>query len=95
MNTTEHLLTCLLEECAEVQQAVAKALRFGLEDGAPRAETTNAQDIARELADVAAIAELLAERKLIQAPTGRAAIQRKRARLAEYMAYAQAQGTLR
>lgn len=27
MNKTEHLLTCLAEECAEVGQAAAKALR--------------------------------------------------------------------
>lgn len=31
MNKAEHLLTCLAEECAEIQQAVSKALRFGVE----------------------------------------------------------------
>ena len=54
MNKTEHLLACLAEECAEVQHAVAKALRFGLDDGYPGAASTNAQDIAREFADVLA-----------------------------------------
>lgn len=35
MNTTEHLLVVLGEECAEVQQNIAKALRFGLDDHHP------------------------------------------------------------
>ncbi len=33
MNKTEYLLVCLAEECAEIQQAVDKALRFGLDVG--------------------------------------------------------------
>jgi len=31
----EYLLTCLMEECAEVQKAATKALRFGLDDRGP------------------------------------------------------------
>ena len=61
MNKTEHLLACLAEECAEVQHAVAKALRFGLDDGYLGAASTNAQDIAREFADVLAVVEMLEE----------------------------------
>jgi hypothetical protein len=30
LNSTEYLLTCLSEECAEIQQICAKAQRFGL-----------------------------------------------------------------
>jgi len=48
MNKTEYLLVCLAEECAEIQQAVDKALRFGLDVGFPGGKTTNAQDISRE-----------------------------------------------
>ena len=35
MNKQEYLLTCLSEECAEIQQAVSKALRFGLDNYNP------------------------------------------------------------
>ena len=35
MNTTEYLLTCLTEECAEIQQLCAKAQRFGLDSHHP------------------------------------------------------------
>ena len=49
MNRTEHLLACLAEECAEVAQAVGKALRFGLDDGYPGTDRKNADDIAKEL----------------------------------------------
>ena len=29
MSEVEHLLVCLSEECAEIQKAVSKTLRFG------------------------------------------------------------------
>lgn len=45
MNLKEHLLTVLSEECAEVQQAVSKALRFGAKDSRPGTDSTNAQEI--------------------------------------------------
>lgn len=32
MTKTEYLLVVLSEECSEIQQAVTKALRFGLSD---------------------------------------------------------------
>jgi len=50
MNRTEHLLVCLAEECAEVGQAVAKALRFGLDDGRTRTleEVGREFDVTRE-----------------------------------------------
>ena len=53
MNTTEYVLVCLMEECAEVQHAAAKALRFGL--------PLNREQLQREILDVQAIVELLQE----------------------------------
>jgi NTP pyrophosphatase (non-canonical NTP hydrolase) len=94
MNRTEHLLACLAEECAEVQHAVAKALRFGLNDGYPGAASTNAQDIAREFADVLAVVEMLEEAGALDRPTDTHAIERKKARVSEYMTYAEQCGTL-
>ena len=54
MNRVEYLLVCLMEECAEVQQAAAKALRFGLTD-------QNLDDLYGEYVDVAAVFGMLAD----------------------------------
>ena len=59
MNRQEHLLVIVAEECAEIQHAIAKALRFGLEDIGPEAESTNAQQIHNEFNDLPARIQLL------------------------------------
>ena len=59
MTRTEHLLVCLAEEAAEIQKAVSKALRFGLQDGYPGTDRTNARDIMLEFYDLAAIIGML------------------------------------
>ena len=60
MNRVEHLLVCIMEECAELQQAASKALRFGL-DGCRRdfMSQTNADDICKEYADLQAVLQML------------------------------------
>ena len=35
MKTTDYLLLCLAEECAEIQQLCSKAMRFGLDSHNP------------------------------------------------------------
>lgn len=97
MNQTEHLLTCLIEECAEIQQAVCKALRFGLDDGSPDhiPFTTNAQDIAKECCDIIAVIELLEETEVIEKTGTITAIKQKKAKIHRYMDYAVERGTLR
>ena len=95
MNTTEHLLTCLAEECAELQQAISKALRFGLQDRYPGSNTTNAQDIAKESIDVLAVIELVQEQGIISKPReSKAMVDAKRKRVNEYMKYAKTTGAL-
>lgn len=96
MNRNEHLLVCLAEECAEVQHAIAKALRFGLDDGYPGGGTTNAKDIERELIDLSAVIELCREEGVIERPGKSAQIMYadKRKRVKNYMAYAIERGTL-
>jgi len=61
MNKTEHLLICLMEECAEIQQAAAKALRFGITNGHPDSKTTNAEDIVKEYADLKGVIHMLSD----------------------------------
>lgn len=59
MNKTEHLLTCLAEECGEVTQVASKANRFGLGHIWPEKGKTNRRILERELADILGIAEEL------------------------------------
>lgn len=59
MNECEHLLTVLIEECAEVAERACKALRFGLAETQPGQPDDNRRRLERELADLVATAELL------------------------------------
>lgn len=94
MNRTEHLLVCLAEECAEVGQAVGKALRFGLADGYPGTDRTNAQDITSEVADLFAIVEMLVEYGAIQTSWGEPRLSNKKKKVEEFLRYAEERGTL-
>ncbi|MCL2364000.1 MAG: hypothetical protein FWC71_04985 [Defluviitaleaceae bacterium] len=95
MTKTEHLLTCLIEECAEIQKAAAKALRFGLDDHHPDIPgTTNADEIAQEYIDLLAIVEMLREDGIIPMLESRDRAQAKKDKVTKYMAYAQARGVL-
>ena len=91
MTETEHLLVCLAEECAEIQQAVGKALRFGLNDDYK--STTPADDISRECCDLIAVIEMLEEAGVIQKTGSIKAIEKKKARVRHYMEYAREHGT--
>ena len=96
MNKTEHLLTCLIEECAEIQKAAAKALRFGLDDHAPGGVTvTNSESIAGECTDLLAIMEMLESEGIIPPFKTPQAIQMKKDKVTKYMGYAKERGTLK
>jgi len=59
LNKEQYLLIQLMEECAEVQQACAKALRFGLDEGYPGTVRTNKSDILKEIADLTGVIRVL------------------------------------
>lgn len=42
-------LALLMEECAEVQQVIGKILRHGYEEGHPKGNTTNREDLEKEI----------------------------------------------
>jgi len=94
MNTSEYLLTCLIEECAEIAKAATKAQRFGLENHEPESMITNAEQICFELGDVIAVAELLRERVMVTWPPSPEAINRKKRKIREWMGYSFNRGTL-
>jgi len=95
MNLTEHLLVCLIEECAEVQKAATKALRFGFDDHPPDADRTssNAEDIAAELDDLQAVAEMLVENGSTRGPY-ETNVQQKKLRVLRFLDYSRRRGTL-
>ena len=94
MNRTEHLLVCVTEECAEITQAVDKALRFGLDDGSPERQTTNAEDIMAEYCDLIAVVMMLMEEGSLKDFNMDRAIEAKRAKVNKYLEYSKARGTL-
>jgi len=60
MKQFENILITASEECAEIQQAISKALRFGLDNHHPdRPNFTNADDIMQEFIQLCAVIELL------------------------------------
>ncbi len=61
MNKKEYLLTCLIEECAEVQQVAAKILRFGAESKHPESDMTNIQCLDNESNHIQASLKMLQE----------------------------------
>lgn len=92
MNRMEHLLTILTEECAEVQQAVTKTLRFGLKEG-KYADTPNEERIRAELNDLLAVVEMLEKEGLDLSPDHQARATKKE-RVENFLLYSQRCGTL-
>lgn len=56
---TIHLLACIGEECGEVQQAVGKCLRFGLDERWVKEDKANIDALFDEVLDVMAMQEML------------------------------------
>lgn len=93
MNTTEYLLSCLIEECAEVIQRATKAQRFGLDEVQPEQELTNQQRLADELADLQGTIVLLHEEG-VRLPYDSGAVGKKKAKVKRFMDYSRQLGVL-
>lgn len=65
MTRTEHLLTILAEECAELAQRTGKALRFGLDEIQPGQPLTNAERMQLEMADLLGVWKMLSDEELL------------------------------
>ena len=89
MNKIEHLLTKLMEECAEIIQEASKASLFGMDEVMPGQALTNQERVQRELNDLWAICEMLNLHHV-----NRPAIESKKQKVQKYMDYAASIGTL-
>lgn len=95
MTRTEHLLTILAEECAEVAQRATKALRFGLWEIQPGHSEANAERIMGEYSDILATVEMLCdEGKLPRIDDLRARMDTKKVQVEHFLKYSAELGTL-
>ena len=97
MNATEHLLTCLAEEGAEITHRSTKCLRFGMTDRNVLNPTgpTNEEHLVGELNDLMAVIELLIEAGVLPEEWQDMALQQaKKDKVQKFMGYADRVGTL-
>ncbi|MFW8054257.1 hypothetical protein [Vagococcus fluvialis] len=99
MNLEEYLLVSLMEECAEITQGAAKALRFGLDDCHPdRPNETNEQDILVEMYQLQMVFEKLIKENIItDLPENMKDIikEKKIRKIEEYIEYAKEKGKIK
>jgi len=88
VNSEQHLLVILGEECAETAHRVSKAIRFGMDDIDPNQHETAKRILEREYAEIIAVAEMLG---LKARDEDKAA---KKERVKKYMDYSREVGTL-
>lgn len=66
MKTEECLLVTAMEECAEIQQEISKALRFGVESHHPdNSEMTHGKLIMKEFYQLRAVMDMLVVKRII------------------------------
>jgi len=93
MNTEQYLLTCLVEELAELQHALSKCLRFTTEDLFKGQPFTNLQQANDEYSDVLAILQLLQYNGVYLQPSLERILLKKN-KTEEYMVYSRTLGVL-
>jgi hypothetical protein len=88
----QHLLICLIEECAEVSHRVSKALRFGLFESQPGQDHNNAQRIEYEMRDLLTAVQVIQEDGALAFDLKPS--EEKRAKIEKYLTYARSLGML-
>lgn len=93
MNTKEYLFVCLMEELAEMQQAISKILRFTEKDHHPSRVLSNYDELQNEWSDVNAIIAMLGDHEIYFGQM-QDRIFEKKDRTRKYMEYSKNLGTL-
>lgn len=98
MNRREHIMTCIAEECSEIQKIITKSLRFGLHDFPPGKERTNLQHLREEVIDLIGTLAMLESEDgveiFFEPKEAEIRIGEKIQKVERYMKYAERQGTL-
>lgn len=94
MNELEHISDICMEECAEIIQAISKALRFGFSDFKPGEKETNSERIVNEYADLIAVMRMLEDRGVISFDGLSGKINAKIIKVRKYLKHSTALGTL-
>jgi hypothetical protein len=92
MNRQEHLLVILAEECNEVAQQAAKALRFGIDEQRDL-PTSNRERLLHEYNDLMAVVEMLQDEGIYLRAQG-TLIEAKKEKVEKYLKYSKELGTL-
>lgn len=67
MTREENLMVIAMEECAEIQQEISKALRFGVDNHHPNEpDITNGERILKEFHQLRAVMDMLIINRIIQ-----------------------------
>ena len=94
MTIQEHLLVCLMEECAEITKEASKALRFGLDERYPDLNSESNKDaIFREFHDLVAVMCLIYDGDEVH-NFDMEKISAKMKKVRHYLEYAEKQGTI-
>lgn len=98
LRKNEYLALVAMEECAEIQQALSKALRFGFDDHHPdRAYETNEEQLLTEFYQLTAMMEELQKQGMIKGFTQdqiKEVKQKKIEKIYKYMEYSKGKGLL-
>ncbi len=94
MNTIEYSLVKVIEECAEVQQACSKMLRFGVEGVGPLSLGSNTDNLRSELGDLVVAIRKLELVLAVDLESTDAELNKKLYRYAEFRCLSNSIGTL-
>ena len=88
LSENQYYLIVLAEECGEVQRAIGKALRFGMDDVNPHTGESAREHLLNEAQDV------LASLRALGIEADESKIDKKLAKMRKYLQYARDRGTV-